>query len=339
MTSGVYILGSLAKMVLSYLDKERIVAPKLRAELAKRGPFELVPIEDWWRWHDRVQEESFQPALGLHIGRCVQLHHLGLLGYLMGTCQTCGLALEAFQKFQPLIHNLNPSLVNIRGNYICITWDDRYGTSTLISNEVLASSFLTNLRTLTGLPDINFHKLSFPGPPPKHYEIYRTLWGCAVDFDAPSMSFELPVAYLLLPIPSYDENLKLILEKQAESLIEQHPRPDPFISELHELIIPAIKRGEVSADRLAGEIGMPLRSFYRALDKRGITFRDLLRTIRYQLAKQHLNNRRIELVDVASLLGYSDQSAFTRAFKSWHGTTPRQYRLNSQGASEQADIL
>ncbi|MNG33795.1 HTH-type transcriptional regulator VirS [compost metagenome] len=70
-------------------------------------------------------------------------------------------------------------------------------------------------------------------------------------------------------------------------------------------------------DRIAG---------YRQLAEHGLRYRALLGDVRFKLARLYLADPRLSLVEIALLLGYSEQSAFTRAFRTWSGSTPQDYR-------------
>ena len=63
-----------------------------------------------------------------------------------------------------------------------------------------------------------------------------------------------------------------------------------------------------------------------------MTFRSLLRDVRMSLAQRHLDEDRYNVTEVAFMLGYSDQSTFTRAFRRWHGVSPGQFV--KQGVSQ-----
>ena len=67
----------------------------------------------------------------------------------------------------------------------------------------------------------------------------------------------------------------------------------------------------------------------RTLSASGTSFQVLLKDVRAQLAKRYLTNPRLSLSEVAFLLGYSEPSAFHRAFRKWTGTTPVEYRESS----------
>jgi AraC-like DNA-binding protein len=326
MASGAYVLGSLAKMLLAYIDSRNLVLPVLQANLLKRTPTEQIPIEYWWEWLEVVQQADFRPAVGVHIGRHAKPHHMGLLGYLLLSCDDGTQALDYFQRFQPLLHSLSPSSIYRHNDRLRINWDYSFGTSTQISSEVLVSAFLTNTKNFVGDKEVIVYSVSFPGSPPSNSDQYDDILGCPVEFSAKNLGLELQAKWLDEKIPTADSDLRQVLELHADSLMEVTPRPDPFLKALEINILRAIPQGDVSASAIANILDMPLRSFYRRLDQRSINYRHFLQTLRYQLAKQYLANSQLELAEISQLLGYSEQSAFGRAFKQWHGATPNRYR-------------
>lgn len=326
MAGSTYFLGTLAQPVLNYLDAQALALPELRAKIQACSAQERIPIEHWWQWLETIQQECFRPGLGVYIGRHTQPHHVGLCGYLMLSCNNLQEALAVFQRFEPLIHNLNPSIITLHGDRVRVSWDDSYGSSTQLSNEFLVSAMAITISNFVNDPTVRPVKVSFSGLAPECSDQYAEIMGCTVEFGAERMSFDWPASYLTLELPSRDPHLCKLLMAQAETLMETIPRPDPFVKELRDLLANMLGHADVSAESVAEKLDMPIRSFYRRLDQRGLTFRDIVRTIRYPLAKQYLADGRLGLIEVALRLGYSDQSAFGRAFKSWHGTTPSQYR-------------
>jgi AraC-like DNA-binding protein len=87
-----------------------------------------------------------------------------------------------------------------------------------------------------------------------------------------------------------------------------------------------MRDGEPSAEATAAAMHITSRTLHRRLANEGTNFRLLLQQTRHQLAQQYLQDSRLQLVEVAQLLGYSEQSALSRAFKDWSGQTPAQYR-------------
>lgn len=91
-------------------------------------------------------------------------------------------------------------------------------------------------------------------------------------------------------------------------------------------IIDALPSGPVGNETVARDLGMSVRSLQRRLAEAGTSFRDLLDTSRHEMALGYIRDPGIEMVEIAFLLGFSDQSAFSRAFKRWTGKTPNAVR-------------
>ena len=87
-----------------------------------------------------------------------------------------------------------------------------------------------------------------------------------------------------------------------------------------------LPNGYPSLDQIAAELRVSPASVQRALSEQGLTYKDAIETMRRNLARMYLDQRQLPLTEVALLLGYSELSAFTRAFTRWTGVSPRAYR-------------
>lgn len=81
---------------------------------------------------------------------------------------------------------------------------------------------------------------------------------------------------------------------------------------------------------MAGRLKMSVRTLNRALAAEDTSYRRLLEQLRRELAVGHLADNRLSVTEVAFLLGFSDQSAFHRAFRRWTGRTPSAFRAQSR---------
>jgi AraC-like DNA-binding protein len=99
-----------------------------------------------------------------------------------------------------------------------------------------------------------------------------------------------------------------------------------------------IREGHTSLTRLAKRLGSTPRTLQRQLKERQLDYKKLLDDIRRRLAINYLWDGTHTVTDIAFLLGYSETSAFNRAFKRWTGMTPRAYRdrIGGGGASTPA---
>jgi AraC-type DNA-binding domain-containing proteins len=103
------------------------------------------------------------------------------------------------------------------------------------------------------------------------------------------------------------------------------------VEQLRKAITHALRDGEPSIERISRQLGTSSRTLQRRLQEAGTSFRHELSLVRQELALSYLRDPRLQIVDIAMLLGYSEHSAFTRAFKEWSGRSPHEARqLNSE---------
>lgn len=326
----VYVAGSMPDLLIEYLDEHALSAPDLRLELCTLRTKDRLAIELWWRLLEKVYAEDARPALGLRIGSLIRPHHVGVLGYLAMSCKTVLQALTRFQRYQVLLHNQTPMVVAQESAGIRVSWDSSYGLSTQASDEVLVASLLTLTRTLTGVQDVRFGAVRFTSSAtPAYAQVCSKLLDCPVSFGERCMTIVIPLTVLGLPINTHDTYLMRLMEQQAESLARLLPQPDIFLSELKVAIIQALQDGTPTFERVCLSMRITSRSAYRRLQERGFTFKALLNQIRLNLALDYLANPNLQLSEIAQLLGYTDQSAFSRAFKGWYNTTPLRYRQHA----------
>jgi AraC-like DNA-binding protein len=91
-------------------------------------------------------------------------------------------------------------------------------------------------------------------------------------------------------------------------------------------LLQQLTSGEPSEQELASALGMSRRTLQRRLGDLGLTYKGVVDETRYELAQRYLDDPERSVTDITFLLGFSEQSAFTRAFKRWSGKAPTAYR-------------
>lgn len=119
------------------------------------------------------------------------------------------------------------------------------------------------------------------------------------------------------------------MEQQARTLLAQLPAGDELEREVRQAITRQLHNGEPGLEPIAAAMHITPRTLHRRLSERGLQFRRLCDETRRQLAESHLRDPRLSLAEVAWLLGYSEHSAFTSAFRRWTGVSPQQWRSGS----------
>ena len=155
---------------------------------------------------------------------------------------------------------------------------------------------------------------------------YQAFFRCPVRFDAEQTALVFPSHWLQHRIAAFDPELKAVLEAQVSEL---SGRDRDFAADVRRTLRVLLVTGVCTADNTAALLAMHRRTLGRRLEEQGTSFAALLAEVRYEAALQLLDNTEMSLSDIALALGYSDVTAFNRAFRRWSGTTPA--RLRAQG--------
>lgn len=168
--------------------------------------------------------------------------------------------------------------------------------------------------------------MAFVNPPPADVRPYQDFFGGEVLFNAPVTRLAFDHSYLTLPLRKSDPALAELLDKQAEQLLQQVSQVPAAVDAWRRTLVPLIREGSTSLAALAKAHHSSPRTLQRRLSEQGTSFQQLLDDTRRHLAEGHLKDAKLDLAEIALLLGYSEQSAFTRAFRAWTGLPPAQWR-------------
>lgn len=145
--------------------------------------------------------------------------------------------------------------------------------------------------------------------------VEHVFFGCPVLFEQPRTLVSIPLPLLGLPLSKRDPMLKELLERQAQALLDALPDPNAFDQSVQQLLARLLPEGQVSVDKVAASLHQSTRTLQRRLADSGLSWQELLDRTREQLACGYLRDHGLSLAEIALLLGYSEQSAFTRSFK------------------------
>lgn len=316
------------RLLYEYLEKQGVDAKVLLGEEspepADRGLLRY-PIARWGALLERAADHLRDPSLGLHLGQTITPAHMGVMGYILLACPHLAAALTRMQQYQRLVYDANPLNVTMQNGEVLLEWGVNLGRPGPLVDECAITGLIQFARDITGLPGALI-EVGFVNPAPPDLKPYRDWFACPVLFEQPTTTVRFPLTRLLLPLRRPDAALLRILEKQATSMLAELPQTDDFEQAVRLCIARLIREGEPELERVANELHISSRTLQRRLDENGVNFRALREETRGHLAKHYLLDPRLQIAEIALLLGYSEQSAFTRAFHRWTGRTPFAYR-------------
>jgi AraC-like DNA-binding protein len=121
------------------------------------------------------------------------------------------------------------------------------------------------------------------------------------------------------------------LTDQAEKYLRSLYNQDDIAGELKRKLADLMASGEANADAACRALKLSRRTLQRRLKAEKTSFQKVLREVREVLAVSYLSDERLKSLEIAMLLGYSNISTFTTAFKSWYDIPPAEYRQKILG--------
>lgn len=315
-----------------YLDDAGLHAPDIAATLEQIAQRQHMSYAVWWQTLESMALQLQKPSLGLEVGQRITVAQCGVLGYLFRTSRNAMEALACFKRFERLLYAGSRVRTEIRATSLALIWDAEAGYSSQLSDELLLAAMVNVIREIMAPETFSPDAVHFTQAlPPHSKERYLQFFDCPVFDKQPFLCISFPISALKKAIPHRDAQLHHLLDQQAIAQLSTLHADDTFLEDFRHTLLRSLHEGRPEASFVAEQMGMSSRSLHRQLQHRKKLFRDELRQLRRSMAERYLRDDKLTLAEVALLLGYAEQSVFTRAFKLWFNETPAQWRLRHLG--------
>jgi AraC-like DNA-binding protein len=147
-----------------------------------------------------------------------------------------------------------------------------------------------------------------------------------VSFGCATNAFVMEREFVERQVPAADERLYPILRRYLERVLKEEPPEDALLASVRRTVAESMRNGDPKLTQVASKIAVSPRTLQRRLKGYGVDFKGLVDGTRCRFSLNYLRDRKHTLMEIAYLLGYSEVSAFNRAFKRWTGSTPSDYR-------------
>ncbi|MEB3213234.1 MAG: AraC family transcriptional regulator [Leptolyngbyaceae bacterium] len=287
-----------------------------------------------WR---EVIKQTGDEHLSLHIGEAFNVGNYGIVGYILLNCQTLADVFEKYCRYTYLFCQGVPSQLSISegmASFECIcgpglTFQDNPPEASRHDAECTFASTLAAVKSLTG-KELRPSMVSFRHASPGDISEYQRIFQTDPKFSMPFNRMTFNAAYLDWPVLSSNADLLTFFEQQANVMLGMLDGDEHYSQKVTHLIAERLKGELPKIDAIAAALSISTRHLQRELQAEGTSFQKLLDNTRKELALRHLEDPTFSIHDIAFLLGFSEPSAFNRAFKRWTGTTPRYCRLIRQ---------
>ena len=311
---GEYGLDFRALALRAGVDPDLPKRPNARGSVAR--------LQKLWRL---ASQASGDPLFGLRVGqraRPAVFHALGLGIMSSGTLLA---ALRRVERYSRVL-STNGRLVVLEDE-ARVRLEGRPTANSIAPSTATFDAFAVLLCRLLklcagpqGIPQL----VRLPRPAPPDPTPFVECLGCPVEFDAPGIAFEFDAQTARQPVPSGNPALAVEADQMAERYLAQL-ETDSAAARVRSLIMEAMPSGEIDQDSIARSLHQSTSTLQRRLRGEGTTYQQLLDRTRRDLALEYMRSGECSLADITFLLGFADQSNFTRAFRRWTGRTPREF--------------
>ncbi|WP_101675792.1 AraC family transcriptional regulator [Alloalcanivorax mobilis] len=294
----------------------------LVAQLASRERVDLHRQDQLW---DRFCAAADDPLVGLDLGLALQVGHLDTAGMILMSCETVGEAVESLLDYHPIVGEGGDFQLVHRDGQCLLCYQPVYLMRRETRVETVLASLLNLTRWATGerfqAASLHVRHAALAAP-----ERYRQRLGVPVSFNAGENALCFDPSQLALPLIHANPALCRHLRGLADDLLARLDSHSLSAS------VTALVREQPrwGKEKIAQQLGMSGRHLVRKLADEGSGFKLLRDTLLQELAEQGLR-RGERLADLAERLGFSDESAFAKAFKRWTGASPARFRDAGRG--------
>ena len=303
----------------------------LPVHVAKGDENGRVAFDVFNRLFEVAASELGEPSLGLKIGQRVRPGHLGTHGYALMNCSTALELAQQSSRYSALTIDACHNVIIKRGNeYVRVVHSNLPGGALVgrLVDELQHSIAATFGRWITNHEDLNPLWASFRHEHPGDISVYEEVFRCPLRFGAEETAIAMDSRFADLPLPLADPQVRRVMEDMCAQLVKQLGKAlEPsWLASARRNALGAFQQGVPTLDVIAQSVGLSDHEFKDLLSARGISFRAFLDDLRRALSTAYMQDQGLSLVDIAYLSGFSEQSAFQRAFKRWTGMTPGDYR-------------
>lgn len=292
---------------------------------------ERWPIDDITRLWRAAAELTQDPGFGLKAGSLVGPASFNVVSFIFQSSPTLREAIALVQKFQRLISD--------GGRFQIVGGDDKswliyhpqqgelafspHQIEAVLAAVVSFSRWVTDHRFVPARVQFSHSQL---GP----LAGYQTVFQTGVDFNQAFSGLHLDNALLDRPLPQADTQLAAMHREYAAARLAALSDTPDFSAQVRHWLGLSLATGVPERSAAAEQFAMSDRVFARRLQSQGQSYSEVVDAVRKEAACTAVADTDDTFVDIAQRLGFSEASAFNRAFKRWTGSSPGEWRITQQ---------
>lgn len=284
-----------------------------------------LSLSNYCKMLEEAASQSGCDNFGLRYGQQFLPRALGLLGYVGLCSHSLEQALQNFARAFP--YHQHDTLIRLVDIGECYRFDYQVHHPAILDRrqdaELTMGMALNLVRHALG-PDWAPRAVLFEHARPEGWREHQTVFDAPVLFDQPCNALLIPKRDIAGKLMPERDPVLLMLVQDAIVRLGGQQSPQCLVDQARGLVRDALPLGEPSLERVAAGLGLTPAALQRRLREQNLSFSTLIDQVRRELALHYLR-RRLPVSELAPLLGYSETSAFSRAFRRWFDASPRQW--------------
>ena len=324
----------LARLALMHLERmTQLGLPRdelLRAagleERHLRDPDARIPLSAIARLWGMVGTRIADPAIGLRLGADARAREFGLVGCAMAYSKTLGAALTRLARYGRIVSDALVVTLDTEQDTLWVRVDVQPALRALRpAVDARLAGLLSMCREIVGAP-IAPLCVQLPYRRPAEVAEYERFFRGRLDFGAVATALQLEDKDVQRPVAMSDPALTGYLDHMADQSVAVLNTKLTLADRVRRTLWSELSAGVPDAAFVASSLGVSVRTLQRQLRAEQTSFATVLNQLRQEMAQPLLRDGGFSVAEVGFLLGYEDPGAFRRAFRRWHGLSPRAFR-------------
>ena len=312
-------------------DRKTILSAGSLRESNLRDPDARIAADAYGAIIEAAIKQTGDTGLPMRHAADQRLEHLSIVGLIVATAETLTETIHQLNRYVRLVADIPLAQSNDRFELV-----QEHGETWLVDAlpvnlagaeaiEATFASFASSYRDFEpSVPLAVAVTVTFDRPP--HAEIYQTIFQAPTRFCAERNALRIHPHWVTFQKTNAPQYALSLFVEHADALLASLKDTETIRARVEEQILRELHQGPVARDRVARELGVSERTLHRRLKDEGMTYAEVYDGVRDRMAREYLKTDRVTVAEVAFLLGFSESSAFVRAFRRWTGFSPSDFR-------------
>ena len=310
------------------LFEETGIDPNLRFDITARVNVRHVD-NLLWIANQKSQDDAFAFKLAKHL----QPSYLGALGLAWLTSSSLRKAFERLERYVRMVSEELKIRIEDQVEELRVKFDaGSFIYRDLALRERVSQVMVVQLCRMTYGDSFSPTAIHFQHSAPSKVSVYYEFFRCELIFDSESNVLVIPALVADQPLTGFNPQLVQLLDSMIIDYLASLDKDD-IIGRTKSEILKQLPSGGISLEGVSTALNFSQRSLERRLKEKNESFKNLLATLRRELSKEYIQDMRLSITEISFLLGFSQSSSFSRAYKSWTGKSPSTHREEMQSSS------